>query len=198
MRDVNYRNKTVGETELKGEQVREAKFAACRFAGAKLKFSSFTKCVFENCDFTGVILEGTSFEDCAFPGSKLSYLDFSPATLIKCDFRAAVVENSVFQHLKTGTKDEVVRYDLRECLFAQATMQNTIWVKCDLAGVDFAGTKLAGATFDRCKLTKAKFAGADISGTNFEESTIDHTELDYQGFVQYGNSRGFVVSVEVK
>jgi len=60
---MDYRDKIFGETELKGEQVRDSKFVSCRFAGAKLKFSSFTKCEFENCDFTGVILEGTSFEE---------------------------------------------------------------------------------------------------------------------------------------
>ena len=190
---MNYRDKIIGENELKGEQIRDGKFIACRLAGANLKFSSFTKCVFEDCDFSGVVFEGTSFEECSFPGSKLSNLDFAPTTLIKCDFRGAVVENSVFQHYKTGTKDELVRYDLRECRFDQATLLNTVWIKCDLAGVDFDGSKLAGVIFDRCKLTKAKLVGADITGVNFEGSIIDHTELDIQGFVQYGNSRGFVM-----
>ncbi|MFH2085269.1 MAG: pentapeptide repeat-containing protein [bacterium] len=59
--------------------------------------------------------------------------------------------------------------------------------------MDFDQAKLAVAVFDRCKLTKAKFVGADLAGTNFEGSIVDHTELDYQGFVQYGNSRGFVM-----
>ena len=73
---MNYRDKVFSEIELKGEQVHDATFVGCRFAAANLKFSSFTKCVFENCDFTGVVLEGTSFENCTFPGSKLSNLDF--------------------------------------------------------------------------------------------------------------------------
>jgi len=110
---------------------------------------------------------------------------------IKCDFSSAVIENSVFQHMKTGTKGETVRYDLRECRFANASLLNTIWVKCDLGKVDFDSAKLAGAVFDKCKLTETKFAGADIAGTNFEGSVVDKTELDYQGFVQYGNSKGF-------
>lgn len=177
--------------EFKGEQLKQITFTGNKFAGVDLKFSSFTKCVFDSCDFTGSLFDGTSFEDCSFPGSKLSNLDFAPVIFIKCNFREAVIENSIFQHMKTGTKNEVVRYDLRECIFDNVTMNNSVFIKCDFEAIDFAGSKLIGAIFDRCKLTRTRFVEADISGANFEGSIIDQTELDTLGFVQYGNSRGF-------
>ena len=179
------------QDELKGEQIANKKFSSDRFIGANLKFTSFTKCIFENCDFSGVLFDGASFEDCSFPGSKLSNLDFAPVIFIKCNFAHSVVENSIFQKIKLGSKCETGSYDLRECVFAEVSLLNTIWVKCDLEKISFENAKLSGGIFDRCKLTKASFKGADISGTNFETSTIDQTELDMQGFVQYGNSRGF-------
>jgi uncharacterized protein YjbI with pentapeptide repeats len=173
---MNRRDKEFSENELRGERVDGDKFGGCRFVGANLKFSAFTKCVFENC---------------SFPGSKLSNLDLSPAVFIKCDFANSVIENGVFQKLKSGPGNETIRYDLRECNFGNASLLNTIWIKCDLSETSFEGSNLTGAVFDRCKLRKVKFGGAEISGVSFEGSTIDQTELDTNGFVQYSNSRGF-------
>ena len=63
---MNYLDKVILETELKGELVNDVKFVSCRFAGTNLKFSAFTKCIFENCDFTGVIFDGTKDEQDRF------------------------------------------------------------------------------------------------------------------------------------
>lgn len=188
-----YKEKIWEQGALSGKQFEGDIFLACRMTGVKLKFSAFTKCRFERCDFGGVMFDGTSFEECSFPESKLSYLDFGPVTFVKCDFRKAVIQNAVFQKRKTGSKDELTWNNLRECLFGEAELSNSIFVKCNLEGADFTRAKLTGAAFDRSNLRKAKLTGADISGTSFEGSTVDKTELDYQGFVQYGNSRGFVL-----
>jgi len=45
--------------------------------------------------------------------------------------------------------------------------------------------------FDKCKMMKAKLTQAEISGASFEGSNVDQAELDYQGFIQYGQSKGF-------
>jgi uncharacterized protein YjbI with pentapeptide repeats len=52
---------------------------------------------------------------------------------------------------------------------------------------------LESAVFDRCNLIDANFVGADISGVNFNTSKVERTLLDVEGFILFGNSKGFVL-----
>lgn len=42
-------------------------------------------------------------------------------------------------------------------------------------------------------MEKTDLRGADISGTNFENSRISQTIIDMDGFIKFGQLKGFVL-----
>jgi len=51
--------------------------------------------------------------------------------------------------------------------------------------------------FERCNLRETEFSGANIAGTGFENCVIHDTKLDIEGFIDLGNSKGFVIGDSV-
>jgi uncharacterized protein YjbI with pentapeptide repeats len=186
---MKIRDRQLTTEELEGETKVGEQYLHCTFALTKLHFTSFKDCIFQDCDFTGIMLDQTSFESCTFPGSKLSNLDFAGTRLIKCNFEAALVDQTYFRgNISDHSKKP---YDLRTCNFANTSLENAIFAHCDLKGVSFANSKLNGATFENCLLHKADFAESSLEGTRWEGCTIEGTTLSLSGFLSYGISHGF-------
>ena len=126
-------------------------------------------------------------------GQKYDRENFAQGTLKECDFTNAIIRGSVFYRLKTGSKNLKIKWDLTSCVFEKADLSETIYIRCDLGSVSFFESILKNAVFEACHLTKTSFLGADIGGTSFENSKIDKTYLDMNGFVHFGQARGFVL-----
>ena len=50
------------QEDVEGERldISQCRFTRCRIAPGRIKWLSFTDCVFENCDFSGALLRGAS------------------------------------------------------------------------------------------------------------------------------------------
>jgi len=133
----------------------------------------------------------TSFVGCSFPETKLSNLDFSDVSVKNCNFAHAIIKYSVFEQRRSGTKNERKTFNLSKVVFDETELTGTIFSSCNLEGAGFQKANLESVVFEKCNLKEANLGGANISGTNFSDSKIDHTILDFEGFITFGNSKGF-------
>lgn len=189
-----YKNLALSKDEFKGQRVDGKKFEACHFRGVVMRFSEFNKCEFVGCDFSGCTFDQTWFSTCSFPESKLSNQDFREVEFEKCDFKNAVVVNSVFQKFRNGETRERRKWDLRSCKFVETDLSGTVFAYCVLTKLKFERSLLERTVFENCDLRGADFTNANISGASFEKSLLSEVILDIDGFIKYGNSKGFVLS----
>ena len=188
-----YRDGLFVKDELKGQTFESCEFIKCRFANASFRFTSFKKCIFQTCDLSSNIFDVTTFSGCSFPESKLSNLDFTQTHLEGCDFKGAIMKYCVFQSMKPGSTFQRKKMDLKTCTFKSADLTGSVFNHCDLSCVSFSGANLESTVFEACFLKEANLSGASIQGTNFTLSKLDHTVLDIDGFIAFGNSKGFVL-----
>ncbi|MGI0060220.1 MAG: pentapeptide repeat-containing protein, partial [Nitrosotalea sp.] len=97
----------------------------------------------------------------------LSNLDFTDVQIKECNFAKTVMKNCVMQQLKTGSKNEKKKFDLRSCIFENADLSDTVFSFCDLKSVSFHKANLERAVFDKCNVTGANFSNATITGVSF-------------------------------
>ncbi|QHO63626.1 pentapeptide repeat-containing protein [Candidatus Chazhemtobacterium aquaticus] len=188
-----WKSKHIGEKQLVGVRLVNDSFLNLRFAGVELKLSSFEKCLFKECDFSGVIIQDSGFIDVDFQGSRISNLDLSVGYFKGVKFDEVVAEGTVFRQLRKS--DEKLEWmDMRKTSFVKADLSSAIFMKCRLNEADFRGAKLERCVFEGCDLSEANFSEAQLAGVNFEGSRIDKTVLDMSGFVSLGQAKGFVLS----
>ncbi len=188
-----WKSKHIGEKQLVGVRLVNDSFLNLRFAGVELRLSSFEKCLFKECDFSGVIIQDSGFIDVDFQGSRISNLDLSVGYFKGVKFDEVVAEATVFRQLRKS--DEKLEWmDMRKTSFVKADLSSAIFMKCRLNEADFRGAKLERCVFEGCDLSGANFSEAQLAGVNFEGSRIDKTVLDISGFVSLGQAKGFVLS----
>lgn len=188
-----WKSKHIGEKQLVGVRLVNDSFLNLRFAGVELKLSSFEKCLFKECDFSGVIIQDSGFIEVDFQGSRISNLDLSVGYFKGDKFDEVVAEGTVFRQLRKS--DEKLEWmDMRKTSFVKADLSSAIFMKCRLNEADFRGAKLERCVFEGCDLSEANFSEAQLAGVNFEGSRIDKTVLDMSGFVSLGQAKGFVLS----
>lgn len=190
---MTYKNKIFLEEEACGEHFSDCQFVRCSFPGVNLRFTTFTGCEFNECDLSSIICEGTNFSKCSFPESKLSNLNLFSVKFNDCDFTKSILSNCLFESHSAKNKFETKLFNLSTCRFADTNLSGSVFSRCDLRGVTFQNSNLERATFNRCDLRKADFSQALMSGISFVDCKVEDTVLDFQGFVHFGNSRGFIL-----
>jgi uncharacterized protein YjbI with pentapeptide repeats len=103
------------------------------------------------------------------------------------------MKNCVLEQFKTGNKNEKKKFELSNSLFEKADLTGTIFSLCELKEINFQKANLENAVFDKCNLTRANLIDTNINGTTFNDCKIENTILDLEGFITYGNSKGFML-----
>ena len=103
------------------------------------------------------------------------------------------MKNCVLQQLRPGSKNERKKFNLTKSVFDSADLSGTIFFLCELKEASFRNANLENVVFERCNLKGASFINANIGGINFTDCKIEDTKLDLDGFVSFGNSKGFVL-----
>jgi uncharacterized protein YjbI with pentapeptide repeats len=103
------------------------------------------------------------------------------------------MRNCVLQQRKSGSNNEKKKFDLSSSIFTETELAGTIFFLCELKGVNFQKANLENVVFDKCNLKEANLTNANIRGTNFTDSRMENTILDIEGFVIFGNSKGFIL-----
>jgi uncharacterized protein YjbI with pentapeptide repeats len=124
----------------------------------------YENCVFTDCDFSNLDLEGFRFIDCSFH---------------RCNLSLARIVNVSFQDARfTDCKMLGLHFDKCNSFGLSLTFRN-----CTLDHSSFYGTKLKKTVFDACQIHEADFTGCDLTGALFgncdlHRSTFEHTTLE--------------------
>ena len=189
-----HKNSIFTMQDLCGKDFNHDQFVHCIFPKTGLRFINFLNCTFTMCDFSNCHFEIVSFVECAFSESKLSYVNFSGVYIQACDFSSALMSDCVFEQLKEGSTFEKKKIDLRDCKLNKTQLNGTVFILCDFRKVVFQEVNLEKAIFDKCNLIETSFSGCTIKQTNFDSSKLGKTLLDIEGFLEYGASKGFLLS----
>lgn len=125
-----------------------ANLGRARLAGAVLEDADCGNARFDGCDWRGARLrgarvDGASWMDVAWRG---------------VDMQRAHAAGQLFY-----------KQDLRGTVFAEAVMDDTNFIECDLRGCDLRAASLARASFVNCRLDGAQASGVQADGAVFVE-----------------------------
>ena len=183
-----FKNKVLNSPDLQGKEFTDLKFFHCQFRGTH-RFASFTRCLFDTCDFTGADLEDATFDHCRFPESRLSQLDFSRTFFHACDYSSGIFIGAHF--VQRDGNHRQVRFNLSNTKFLHSDLTQAVFDHVNLTWAEFTGSNLKLAIFDHSLLDHTDFTACDLEGTAFVDCAIKQAKLDFGGFVSYGRSKGF-------
>lgn len=75
-----------------------------------------------------------------------------------------------------------------------SSMNSLSFANCNLSGMNLTHINLEKAVFDYCKLRGTNFTDSNTTGVTFQNCQINKTILDLEGFIQFGLSKGFILS----
>jgi len=179
------KNKVFKDGDLKEQDFDGDIFDSCKFT-KNVRFVNFTDCKFKTCDFSAAIYNIVNFSNCKFIDCKLSGIDFNDIGISQNTFENCVMENCVFQKKK--------KFILKTNRFINTNLSKSAFVFCDVSKMSFENCDLTSTIFERCDLTETNFSSTKVDGTGFENCKINKTILDVNGFISYGNSKGFVLT----
>lgn len=150
-------------------------FTGCIFDGADISGIIFTECEFDGCNLSmgqvkGTSLKNVGFTNCKMLGFNFQYCDpfllevsFTECILQLCSFYRLKLKNTAFSNC-----------DLREADFTEADLTNAVLQDCELRGAVFQNTVLEKADLrtarnysidpDTNRIKKAKFSKDGIAG----------------------------------
>lgn len=120
-------------------------------------------CVFEDCDFTAVVLRDVRFVDCRF---------------IRCDFTNCNVVGAAFQQVEMqACKAMGVRWDtcspfLFELHAHESVLDYCCWAGVDLSRSRFAGGSMREADFSEVQGEGMRLTGVDVTGARWERCRL--------------------------
>ena len=117
----------------------------------------YYRCSFENCDFSGMKVNDTIFEDCDFKCCNFSLTKFFN-TLRGCLF---------IECKMTGTDfSDISRF-----------VSSFRFKGCQLSYASFIRVKMKGLTFTECSLNEASFDNADMESSVFDKCDLDRASF---------------------
>ncbi|MGH3344338.1 MAG: pentapeptide repeat-containing protein [Carbonactinosporaceae bacterium] len=161
-----------------------ARFLRCRFGDADLSEVITHGCVFTECDFSGVRLNGSEHHRTAFLRCRFRRTSWFAAVLTDCKLSGSTfVDGCVLRPLTVeGGGDwsyvslrgqdlsglDLSGVRLREADLSDADLWRAVLRRADLSYVRLHGTRLGGADL----------RGADLSGVRLQDLALDAVKLD--------------------
>jgi len=133
---------------------------SCRFdevqlTGSRLVRCRLTDCMVTACDFSGAVLEDSSFRRVEFHGCRLSGVQAQHSSFEDVAF---------FDCKMDGANFKMTEWEVAE-------LQN-----CDLVDADFYGASLPGCRLEGCDLSGVQLAKADLTGVSLRGSVLERIE----------------------
>lgn len=141
------------------------------FSSTDLSFSSFDRCVLQDCSFRGCNLKGVSFQ-----GSNLSFCNFNDTDMREVDMNRATVDFCLIG-------DSILQF---------ACLENSLFFQTSLVGSDLTYSELSGAKFIGCQMSSKEqismfdfssgrnilFRMCELLGTSFDDSVLAQVEMN--------------------
>lgn len=132
---------------------------------------TYEECVFRNCDFSGLSLNGFTFENCEFHSCNLSNAEVRNSSFQQVGFTDCKLLGMQF-HMADPFSFEVYfsGSQLDFSSFYRCSLKNSKFAKCSLTGVDFTEANLQGIALEECDLKNAVFQNSNLEKTDFRTS----------------------------
>ncbi|MEE9318981.1 MAG: DUF2169 domain-containing protein [Granulosicoccus sp.] len=143
----------------------------------------FTGLDLANIDFSGQVMNGTTFHDCKLDGCmfsdvELQAAEFNGSSLVGVTFRNSKLDDASFA--KTILTDTVFDgVSMSDAEFKELTFNNTRFKGCNGSYIDFADSVLVDATVQSCRFTSCSFDNCNLSGLDL--GGCDLTESSFTG-----------------
>lgn len=173
--DIVYTKQDYTANPLPYAEYDNCTFTDCLFNDANLTGIIFTQCRFEGCNLSNANSKGTAFKEVLFINCKMLGLNFSVSEpfLMTLGFSECQLDLASFYRLKLkGTR--FIKCSLREADFTEADFTSASFDGCDLAHVIFDNTLLEKADFrsainysidpEANRIKKAKFSLQGVPG----------------------------------
>jgi uncharacterized protein YjbI with pentapeptide repeats len=141
------------------------------------KKAEYEKCIFVNCDFSGVDLSGAKFIECEFKGCGLSLVKVAGTTINDVIFRDCKMLGFRFDLChQLALSFTIESCALNDTSFFKCKLKKTVFNNSQLHHCDFGQTDLSESKFNNCDLKDAMFENTNLSKADFRTAynyTID-------------------------
>lgn len=144
-----------GPIDVKDSTFERCGFIDCRFSGTGFQTVLFRDCDLSGCMFFDGGLKSVRFENCRMMGVSFQSCTLNAVKFSGCLMRYATFTGSV---LKAGQLTD-----------------------CNVSGGSFARTKCPKSAFSRCDFTGCDFTGAFLGGLDLRDSIIDGATWSLSG-----------------
>lgn len=148
--DQNFEKISVNEL-IKHTIYDDCVFKNCDFSDVNLNGFEFTDCRFEFCNLSMAKLDGTTLHDVKFNNCKLMGVDFGKCAtfLFSVSFEKCILNYVLFQ-----------KNDLKKTIFKSCTMHEMSFIETNLTEAVLKDCDLLNSTFDHANLEKADLSTA--------------------------------------
>lgn len=196
IRGANFRGASLKQANFLQADLYEADFTGA--TGSVLAIKAYAdKVCLEHAEMKCSKLDGASLKEANLHGTNLDEATLCGALLFGADIDGAHMSRVDATKLKakyihcSGTKwisSVLDKADVSESTYERCEMmgmsakgliaQKAMFLNCNLGGVDFCQSNLAGTQFRGCILGGADFRGADLNDTHFHKCQIDTAKFD--------------------
>ncbi len=162
--------------DLRDADLTEALCESCTFAGSVLHGVKFARAVLAHTDLTGAQLQGATLTGANLGRARGHDADFSDADLTNAILANADLERSIFDRC------DLTRVDGHELRLAGARLHDAkvpqfIVMGANLRGADFTGADLTESLFLRCEAAGVIFERATLTKVAMIESDFSNAKL---------------------
>jgi len=138
------------------------------FSEKNLPKSSYTNCIFNNCNFFQCDLSGNSFMDCTFIACNLSMVSLTNTSVKNLHFRDCKLVGIDFGKANPF----LFSVSFEECqldyaIFSQLKLKKTVFSHCSLKEAEFENSDLSMVVFKECNLWGASFIQTILEKADF-------------------------------
>ncbi|NRF66456.1 DUF2169 domain-containing protein [Aquincola sp. S2] len=182
---------------LEGANLAGAQLQRTSFAYAVLAHADLTAADFSEADLSGANLGRANLKTTRLVKANLTGANCSDTELAQTDLRGARIDGLKLHGASFGLADWRSVHGagllfhkavLKDMVLNRCTLQQPVFIECDLSGVDFAAAQLERPTFIKCRGQGIRFAravlpgsvfvdGCDFSGADFAEAQLRGSNL---------------------
>ena len=148
------------------------------FESGRVDETTFTDCVFTNCNFRETAFVYCRFNDCTFEDCDLSLI-----TVEDCSFREVKFKNSKLVGINWLSADWPRISSGSPINFTDCAIDYSTFIGLTLNKISFKGCSAKDVEFSEANLTKADFRDATLTASRFNNTNL--TEANFDGAKDY-------------
>jgi uncharacterized protein YjbI with pentapeptide repeats len=159
--------------EVKGLDLKGARFNATHFKGSRI-----SRCRFTDCEFDGTVFEAAAITESEFVNCRFHKARFIESRFEHCRFVGGNFSGGGFLNAEDGpgeTAFDTVLFSGTR--FADVLMKRSVFTYCKFENPVFENVDYQGPAFNECQLLNAKFGGRDFAKAYFNASTLNSPEF---------------------